>query len=1042
MKAAVTSLVLALGLLLALDRAAHATEAHVVHDERGYKLRVDGVDVLVRGMNWGYSPIGWNYSYSLWAQDDAFIERALHRDMELLRAMGVNAIRQFPDIPPRWVAWIHAHYGIYTIMNNTMGRYGATIDGVWTPQIDYARPAHRAALIADLVAMVERYRGTPGVVMWLLGNENNYGLAWTSFEAEALPGKAEEDTARAAALYSMYGEAIAAIKARDTAHPVAIANGDLQYVDLIATHCKGLDILGSNVYRGASARDFFQVVEDKLGVPAMFTEFGADAYDARADREDGLAQAEYLRAQWQEIYEQSWGKGRVGNAIGGLIFQWTDGWWKTGQDVNLDVHDTTASWPNDAYPRDFVAGQNNMNEEWFGIAAIEDQDADGFYHVQPRAAYYLLRAAFRLEPYAESTTLAEVRAHFGLLRPDDFAGEHDSRHALAAADKLARLRVSSMRMRLESNITDATRRSDRADAPRFDHTESLFVELTMQPTPKITGKVMISLVGNAAQNRLDPLFWENRSPRPALTPTPPPTGAEPTAVDPSRDHASIYAAELSAEYTWADVEAYYRVGHEHWGYQGDFFGLYREAYYGTAIDTYHANTPIGMVISGKQALRDFKVALGPEIYWGANPTVLGKWSHQLGPVALTVMHQEDVAERTGAATSSAAFEPLSRRSTVQASLPHGRAKLDVGGIFAAPQRVGRTYTFTAPSAGAGYLDSGQDVYTGKVGWADTFGGRARLAFDGGFARWYVEGNYRGLVADAGGDQTITWTGWSMKSSGRGNQMSGLGGVLLTFGSLQVAPNVLWQQPIVGPTPSIPDRYDPASGTYFPGVAPRDAINDPFAVLDNRETLGGELLLIYDPTPGTWYWSWDRELREDARFAASLDTVYRHQPTSRDATLVILADGSQVPSAAAPPAHDVWQSTLAWSAALAPGLRLTGTLFAGQDQARAGDPRLVTRYGGGLRLLRDGLTVATDLRIRDWGPYDYHKDFNLTYPMQWYGELSYGLARAALGIADARLGVRWQLRFLDGNSEGYVPDASASRRLGREAEVLTYFEVSL
>ena len=51
---------------------------------------------------WGYSPIGTNYTYSLWAQPDDFVERVLTRDMELLRAMGVNMIRQGPDIPPRW----------------------------------------------------------------------------------------------------------------------------------------------------------------------------------------------------------------------------------------------------------------------------------------------------------------------------------------------------------------------------------------------------------------------------------------------------------------------------------------------------------------------------------------------------------------------------------------------------------------------------------------------------------------------------------------------------------------------------------------------------------------------------------------------------------------------------------------------------------------------------------------------------------------------------------------------------------------------------
>ncbi|HTJ47185.1 MAG TPA: glycoside hydrolase family 2 TIM barrel-domain containing protein [Kofleriaceae bacterium] len=1029
-------------ILLATARLAHATEAHVVHDERGYKLQVDGKDTLLRGMNWGYSPIGWNYSYSLWSQSDDFIERVLDRDMGLLRAMGVNAIRQFPDIPPRWVEWIYRRYGIYTVIDDLMGRYGATIDGVWIAKIDYGDPHEREALIDQVVATVEKYKATPGVAMWILGNENNYGLAWTSFEPEALPGPGHEDDARATPLYSLYGEAIRAIKAHDATHPVAIANGDLQFVDLIAKYCVGLDVLGSNVYRGASARDFFDVVEQKLHVPAMFTEFGADAYDAKADREDAVAQAEYLRAQWQEIYEETYGKGRAGNAIGGFVFQWTDGWWKTGQDVNLDVHDTTASWPNDAYPNDFVAGQNNMNEEWFGIAAIESQGADAFYQVQPRVAYYVLRAAFRLDPYADATTIDVIREHFGALHPADFAGEYEGRHALAAAAELSRIRVSGMRMRLESNYTRASAHSDRYRAPRFDHTESLFVDLTMQPTPKITGKVTVSLVGNASQNRLDPLYWENRTPRviPGAAPATIPT--TPAPASPSIDHASIYGAELKAQLPYADVLGYYRVGHTHWGYEGDFFGLYREAYYGAAIDIYHATAPLGLELDGRGAWSDFKLALGPEIYWGANPTAIAKWHHQFKDASLTIMHQEDVAQRTSLATSGTGFEPLTRRSTISVSVPAGPATIDAGAIMAAPQRVGQRYVFTHPASGSGYNGSGYDVYTGRVAWADTLGARARVAYDGGVARWYVEGQYRGLVSDGGPDQTTTWTGWTMKSSGRGNHTSVLGGVLLTFGSLQLAPNVLWQKPIVGPNPIIPDHFDPASGTYFPGVAPRNTLADPFAVLDNRETIGGELLVIYDPTPGTWYWSWDRDRREDAKFACSLDTVYRHQPTSRDATLVILADGSLVPSAAAPPAHDVWQSTFAWIAAVSSHLRLSGTVYAGQDQARAGDPRLVTRGGATFDLIRDGLTFSTIVRVRDWGPYDYHRDFNLTYPLQWYGDLSFGLAKAALGAADARLGVRWELRFLDGYSEGYVSEANAPAAYADEAEALVYFLVSI
>jgi hypothetical protein len=407
------------------------------------------------------------------------------------------------------------------------------------------------------------------------------------------------------------------------------------------------------------------------------------------------------------------------------------------------------------------------------------------------------------------------------------------------------------------------------------------------------------------------------------------------------------------------------------------------------------------------------------------------------------MHQEDIAERSGVATSSAGYEPLTRRSAIAAKLVRGRATLDVGGLFAASQRVGRAYTFTSPAApGGGYLGSGYDVYSGKIAWADTLGTRARLAFDGGFARWYVEGNYRGLVADAGADQTITFTGWSMKSSGHGNQLSGAGGVLFTFGELQVAPNLLYQRPLVGPTPAIADRFDPSTGMYFPGVSPRDALTDPFVVLDNRETAGAELLFILDPTPATWYWAWDRDKREDARFASHVDLVYRHLPTSRDATLVILADGSQVPSAATPPAHDTWNATWAWFTAAALPLRLSGTLYAGQDFANAGDPRMVTRFGGSVRAVRNGLLASTDIKLRDWGPYDYHRDFNLTYPFQWYGDVSYGLPRSAFGIADARLGLRWQWRVLDGYSEGYVTDPSHPRKLGSEEEILSYVEVHL
>ena len=67
-----------------------------------------------------------------------------------------------------------------------------------------------------------------------------------------------------------------------------------------------------------------------------------DAFNAITMEEDQLTQAHFLLGQWREIYEQSAGKGKVGNCIGGMIFQWSDGWWKFGQESRLDIHDTHA----------------------------------------------------------------------------------------------------------------------------------------------------------------------------------------------------------------------------------------------------------------------------------------------------------------------------------------------------------------------------------------------------------------------------------------------------------------------------------------------------------------------------------------------------------------------------------------------------------------------------------------------------------------------------------------------------------------------------
>ena len=61
--------------------------------------------------------------------------------------------------------------------------------------------------------------------------------------------------------------------------------------------------------------------------------------------------------------------------------------------------------------------------------------------------------------------------------------------------------------------------------------------------------------------------------------------------------------------------------------------------------------------------------------------------------------------------------------------------------------------------------------------------------------------------------------------------------------------------------------------------------------DNGATAAGELLITYDPTPATWMWAWDNDIREKANFATSVGFVFKRQHTTADAALFIAENGA-------------------------------------------------------------------------------------------------------------------------------------------------------
>jgi hypothetical protein len=402
--------------LCVLNTFSQKEHVSVFSNEEGIRLVVNGKDFMINGMNWDYFPIGTNYTYSLWEQSDNFIKSVLDTEMSLLKEMGVNSIRVYVGIQPKWISYIYQNYGIYTMINHSFGRYGLSVNGVWLPETDYGNVEVQKVLMEQVSKMAERYKNTPGLLLYLLGNENNYGLFWSGAETEDFPDdenekrKVGETSGRA--MYKLMNKAAKQIKNIDSSHPVAICNGDLLYIDIIAKECKDIDILGTNMYRGKSFGDTFERVKKELNLPIMYTEFGSDAFHAIQHKEDQKSQAFYLLENWKEIYENAAGLGKADNSIGGFTFHFSDGWWKYLQTKNLFIHDVNSSWANGGYAFDFKKGSNNMNEEWFGICSKGPTNDKGLYVLYPRAAYYALQKAHQLNPYAAFVTLDSISEYF------------------------------------------------------------------------------------------------------------------------------------------------------------------------------------------------------------------------------------------------------------------------------------------------------------------------------------------------------------------------------------------------------------------------------------------------------------------------------------------------------------------------------------------------------------------------------------------------------------------------------------------------------
>ncbi len=81
-----------------------------------------------------------------------------------------------------------------------------------------------------------------------------------------------------------------------------------------------------------------------------------------------------------------------------------------------------------------------------------------------------------------------------------------------------------------------------------------------------------------------------------------------------------------------------------------------------------------------------------------------------------------------------------------------------------------------------------------------------------------------------------------------------------------------------------------------------------------------------------------------------------------------------------------------------------------------------------------------VKMNDFGPYDYHRDYNLTYPVQLMADLSTYINKPKwINMPDTKLGIRCTYRTLDQYSNRFD---KTSANNGNEWEIRTYVHFNI
>lgn len=463
-----------LGILLAAVSGLHAATTNWTVE--GTKVMRDGESFLFKGVNYSPVPYGASTEHTP-PYGSYFIPKAapiFNRDIPLMRAMGVNAIRLYAG-------------NSATVNGLDLGDYQQFLDTLWNDGND---PIHVflyywhmvgqeskdnpefTNLKNNLVSLLDRWKDHPAVVGMVISNETEGDVSVWGREAYWQGIGEIADALKQVAPNKLVINAMVDDGDGNNFSPkVQAAYQYRQYLD-------NLDVIGINCYRGADlgtkAKSFGSAASNSVFLgysrswpnnpkPLLITEFGISwgtggSNIREADSPEQVAKGkDYIRDNWVAIRNNHQGKdGDPSVSAGGFVFNWVDEWYKiyiNGQATPL-VHN--ANVPVSITPA-FPGGQ--YDEEWFGIMRIDNTKVSpsnvtwDINNLKPdplikRGSYDVLQSLWKTAKRSVMTSSAQAVASpipetpfwetwFGIIYEDSYPwiyhSEHDWVYVLAVS---------------------------------------------------------------------------------------------------------------------------------------------------------------------------------------------------------------------------------------------------------------------------------------------------------------------------------------------------------------------------------------------------------------------------------------------------------------------------------------------------------------------------------------------------------------------------------------------------------------------------------